>query len=244
MKRIQIIADSFAGADGLKAINQLLLEYLREQGFSAFSFTYYSRYEARSSRLRYDFATPAFQVWHQHYLEEKYADVDSTLDSVVEMTLPVFWDINQQLAQAKTPRERAMRQDSLDFGARRGLSIPVHGPNGDFANFLLVEMKGETCLQNWSTDQYEWMVVSQLYYSALLPHLLLKETERNQYELTDRERECLSLVSQSISVPDISKKLAITERTVNYHIQKLNRKLGVRNKHQAVAKALAEGIIQ
>lgn len=137
-----------------------------------------------------------------------------------------------------------MRQDSLDFGARRSVSVPLHGTRGDFANFLLVEMEGENCLANWEQDQYEWIVVSQLYYIALQPHLLLQETESNNYQLTDREREFLSLVFQPISVPDISKKLAITERTVNYHIQELNRKMGVRNKHQAVAKALAEGIIQ
>lgn len=170
--------------------------------------------------------------------------MDSTLDTTSETILPVFWDLEEQLANAKTPREKRMRQDSIDFGARRGVSVPIYRPRGGFANFLVVEMEGEDCLANWEKDQYEWMVVSKLYYEALQPHLLMHELETNCYQLTNRERECLSYVSQSISVADIAKKLAITERTVNYHIQKLNRKMGVRNKHQAVAKALAEGIIQ
>lgn len=42
----------------------------------------------------------------------------------------------------------------------------------------------------------------------------------------------------------ISKELNITERTVNYHIQRLNKKLGVKNKYQAVIKALNKGILK
>ena len=244
MKEMITLAQSLNSADNLRTINQILVHYLNGKGIHAFSFTYYSRYKARSARLRYDFATEIFQLWHMHYLEECYADVDSTLAMTAQTTLPVYWDLSEQLAHAKTPREQRMRQDSWDFGARRGVSIPVHGPSGDFANFLLVEMKDECGLANWQHDQYEWMVVSKLYYAAIQSHLLLQETEVNHYQLTEREHECLVLVSQSISVSEIAKKLQITERTVNYHIQKLNRKMGVRNKHQAVAKALAEKLIQ
>ncbi len=42
---------------------------------------------------------------------------------------------------------------------------------------------------------------------------------------------------------DIAKIMAITERTVNYHIQTINKILAASNKHQAVTKAIEQGII-
>ena len=68
-------------------------------------------------------------------------------------------------------------------------------------------------------------------------------SDSQQHLLTQRELQILLLVSKQLSVSDIANKIHLTERTVNYHIQKINKKLGVRNKHQAVSKAIATKII-
>jgi DNA-binding CsgD family transcriptional regulator len=51
------------------------------------------------------------------------------------------------------------------------------------------------------------------------------------------------MVAQRLSVEEIAKKLNITSRTTHFHIQNVNKKLGVANKFDAVNKALELGLI-
>jgi DNA-binding CsgD family transcriptional regulator len=75
--------------------------------------------------------------------------------------------------------------------------------------------------------------------------MLLKNQEPTpKYNLTQRDLQCLALLAKNHTLKSIAENLKITERTVNYHIQKLNKKLGVKNKYQAVAKALQKGLIK
>ena len=51
------------------------------------------------------------------------------------------------------------------------------------------------------------------------------------------------LISKNYSVSEMAHELHLTERTINYHIQKLNKKLGTKNKYQSLAKALRLGML-
>ncbi len=44
--------------------------------------------------------------------------------------------------------------------------------------------------------------------------------------------------------PEIGHKLEITERTVNFHFSNIISKLGVLNRHEAIAMGVAHGLIQ
>lgn len=56
--------------------------------------------------------------------------------------------------------------------------------------------------------------------------------------LSDRERECLELTAQGLSIQKIAASLGITTHTVNYHISNINRKLRAQNKSHALAIAI------
>ena len=193
--------------------------------------------------MKYDFATSNFKTWHEHYLGENYEEIDSTLESVYQATLPQFWDLQQQLKDSTSEKEKQMRLDSIAFGSEKGLSIPIHGPQEDFANFLVVQMRGETCLNHWQDIQYELFAAAYFYYSYLQKFLLKTQPPVAKHQLTSREIQCLVLIAKQYPVSMIAKSLHITERTVNYHIQRLNKKLGTKSKYQSVAKALKEGLI-
>ena len=60
---------------------------------------------------------------------------------------------------------------------------------------------------------------------------------------TVRERQILAMVSEGLSVRQIARKLSISPRTVESHTAKLCRKLGVRTRVQAVARAASLGLI-
>ncbi|MGA0919518.1 MAG: response regulator transcription factor [Gemmatimonadaceae bacterium] len=63
--------------------------------------------------------------------------------------------------------------------------------------------------------------------------------------LTEREREILTLVANGLTARDISARLGIAERTVNFHKKNLKARLGVTTTAQAVAwltRQMAQGV--
>jgi DNA-binding NarL/FixJ family response regulator len=69
--------------------------------------------------------------------------------------------------------------------------------------------------------------------------------ERAQIDavLTNREREVLTHLSDGLTMQQIARRLGISPRTVETHVAKLYRKLGVRSRLQAVTRAAAIGLI-
>ncbi len=61
--------------------------------------------------------------------------------------------------------------------------------------------------------------------------------------LTPREQQILAMISQGYTMQQTGKRLGISPRTVETHVAKLYRKLGVRTRVQAVSKAAQLGLI-
>ncbi len=222
-----------AKASTTQQAESILSAYLAPFGFRAFAFTYYAGHVKSGRKLRYHMVSDTLRPWHVYYLEQNYADADRTLEESHLMTLPLWWDVNEQLAQAKNKREQRIRRESIEFGINKGLSIPVHGPQHDFVSLTLHQFRGETCLEKFSSQQFEWLAATHIYYHCIRKILNLDSQKSSPYRLTNREEQCLLLTAQSWRVETIAKELKISARTVNFHIQNANRKLGTRNKYQA-----------
>ena len=62
-------------------------------------------------------------------------------------------------------------------------------------------------------------------------------------QLRPREREVLTLVAEGLSTREVARRMAYSERTIKNILQELTRRLGLRNRTQAVAWALRNGWI-
>ncbi|MEZ0234546.1 MAG: LuxR C-terminal-related transcriptional regulator [Actinomycetota bacterium] len=71
-----------------------------------------------------------------------------------------------------------------------------------------------------------------------------REGSEVEASLTAREHEILMLVSQGLTMQQAARRLGISPRTVETHVAKLYRKLGVRTRVQAVARAVHLGLIE
>ncbi|KTC67967.1 LuxR family transcriptional regulator [Legionella birminghamensis] len=222
----------FASASSLEHLNGLLSDYLGNAGIHSFAVTYYHRHTKTGSRLIYDWVSPALKIWHQYYLEQGYADIDRTLEYSEKSLLPVYWSVKDQLENAKNKREQRIREESLTYGIETGLSIPVYGPQGDFIVLVLHQRHAENGLADWQEKQYEWMIIAAIYFQQLR-HFLAHEAVKDA-NLTLREMQCLELTSQGLRLEAIAKLLEVSNRTVNFHLQNANKKLGVNNKYMAI----------
>jgi DNA-binding NarL/FixJ family response regulator len=81
--------------------------------------------------------------------------------------------------------------------------------------------------------------------SRLLEHIRSEGDSQSHLEpLTKREREVLALAAKGQSNKQIAAALAITERTVKFHISVILRKLDSANRAEAVQKGLTANLIE
>ena len=62
--------------------------------------------------------------------------------------------------------------------------------------------------------------------------------------LSARERQCLQLAAHGMTGAENGFKLGVTERGVTFHFANIVTKLGVLNRHEAIAKGIAQGIVR
>ncbi|WP_244470927.1 response regulator transcription factor [Microvirga massiliensis] len=95
-------------------------------------------------------------------------------------------------------------------------------------------------------DDYLTKPIDFEMLGAVIENRLRRRLERfgpTEIHLTEREREVLTWVGRGKTSAEIAIILGIRERTVNFHCDQAMKRLDVINRIQAVAKAMACGLI-
>ncbi len=70
-----------------------------------------------------------------------------------------------------------------------------------------------------------------------------RQGDQPRYDLTEREREVLSLLVKGMSNNDIADRLVVSRSTVKFHVSSILSKLGVSSRTEAVALALNSKLV-
>ncbi|HTP65937.1 MAG TPA: LuxR C-terminal-related transcriptional regulator [Geobacteraceae bacterium] len=176
--------------------------------------------------------------WLEVYAEKGYLFRDVIVSQNYASFKVQYWDL-ARLRQSH--QDEGLLTLCFDHGMNscyaHGSRLAVTGKNGSMFCYTGMDIE-----MNKRTDAILEFVTPHLHLA--LSHLYSnKQLEWNRGTISQREKEVLEWLKQGKNSWDISVILAISERTVNYHVYNIMEKLGVTNRPQAVAVATRLGLI-
>ena len=179
--------------------------------------------------------------WAQRYDEANHAAVDPVLRICSRSIIPLLW--HAQAAPLDRPTLRFM-DEARQHRLATGMTCSIIGGQGELA-FLSLTMSTDRQRDRRTVERQASQGVMLMSYvheglrrlngptRAALPVI----------RLTAREREVLTWVSAGKTSWEIARILALSDRTVIFHVDNAMKKLDTRTRSQAVARAVALGLI-
>lgn len=179
-------------------------------------------------------------AWVERYLEQGYLRIDPVVLGCFQRFHPVDWKRLDWSSRAA----RAFQKEAIEHGVgNQGFSIPIRGPNGQFALFTV----------SHSCDDDEWARFCEMHRRELIlvAHFFNQKALEFQpgripdqsQALSPREVDAMTLLAVGYSRAQAAETLSISEHTLRVYIESARFKLGALNTTHAVARALSRGLI-
>lgn len=172
--------------------------------------------------------------------------IDPLIKTGPKRFTPFLWDDVAAPAKLDAPQTR-LYGEAGELGISKGLSVPIHGHNGQYAMMSVVPDVNPRQADAHVRQHRDLLHLMSLYYHQHAGDMLIARHMGNNKQkalLTKRERECLQWVAVGKSACDISVILGISETVVLYHVENAKKKLYSSNRTHAVVKAVMLGLIE
>jgi LuxR family quorum-sensing transcriptional regulator LasR len=178
--------------------------------------------------------------WRQRYDAEHLAYVDPTVGHCLTSSLPVIWAPDLFDGSA----EGALYEEARSHGIVTGVTLPIHGPNGEFGvlSFASDARPGSEFTRHMARITPELTLVRDYAFASSQRFSELAGKD-DVPRLTRRELEVLNWVMAGKSSWEISMITRCSEATVNFHLANVRQKFNVNTRQQAVVKAISLGLI-
>ena len=178
--------------------------------------------------------------WINRYVEQGYLRIDPVVAGCYQRFHPVDWKRLDWSSKAA----RALLQDAIAHGVgNQGFSIPIRGPNGQFALFTLSHNGSD---QDWETftetNRRDLILLAHFFNQKALEFEPGRAPDAAQ-PLSPREIEAMTLLAVGYSRAQAADTLSISEHTLRVYVESARHKLGALNTTHAVARALSRGVI-
>jgi LuxR family transcriptional regulator len=195
-------------------------------------------------RLR-DIPTDAFHYW----CERGYYQIDPVQQLSLSSVAPFVWsyrpEANTILSNVLGESHRPVLRYLLETEMTDGVTVPVHMPSGGYATFSAICIGAK---RGYERDLSEHVaavnLLAHIFHASPLQEFREHEQRMPANSLTRRERECLQYSAEGLSAKQIAQRLDRSVATVVMHLGGACRKLGARNRTQAVAYAVRLGLIK
>lgn len=183
--------------------------------------------------------------WAWRYREHGYVAFDPRVTTTATRVAPVVWDGGDV---EDDWRVRRFLDDAARHGFKSGVAVSLHEASGNrviIAFDSALAMSEARCAAVLAELGEFMLLAAALQERVLRPRSLATRipVAQSACRLTEREHDCLCMAANGLTSGDMGGKLGIAERTVNFHIRNVLRKLEAQNRSEAVAKALARGVV-
>jgi len=174
--------------------------------------------------------------WRRRYLSKCYHFLDPVVIEGRQSCRPYLWGGSRYMRRLHA-EQRTFFEEARAFGIVFGMTIPVHGPDGECSFFSVASDAGPRAFQDLVEETTLPAQLLALQVHTVAMEYIVEDDEGPEIRLTDRERECLLWTAQGKTSWEISQIIGRSTATVNYHLQKAIHKLDACNKVQAAFKA-------
>ncbi len=233
--RFEREGERFSSVDSLDALASLLGSHAERLGFETFVYALEVPDGPPEARLALVNGYP--EPWIERYLERGYLDRDPVLAYARGGVLPIAWD-------ALGAEANRVMLEATEFGLRRGLSAPLHGPRFELGVLSFAtgaEVRDAPARVRAALPEAQLLAA---FVHETLGRILRRAGSAHLPPLTPRERECLLWVGEGKTSWEIGIIIGASERTVNFHLTNAAAKLGVSGRRHAVARALLLGLLR
>lgn len=179
-------------------------------------------------------------AWVQRYLEKGYLRIDPVVQGCYQRFHPVNW--RRLDWSSKAAREFA--QDAMAHGVgNQGYSVPLRGPNGQFALFSVSQTCDEPSWATFTESQRRNLILIAHFINQKALELEPGRKPAPAQPLSPREIEAITLLAIGYSRAQAANTMSISEHTLRVYIESARFKLGALNTTHAVARALTQGLI-
>ena len=193
----------------------------------------------KSSGDQYGILTYSHE-WEARYVEQNYDRIDPVVLGCFQRFQPVEWK-----SLDWSPRiVRRFMDEALDSGVgNQGLSVPIRGPNGQFALFTVNHRASDDQWARYTEAHQRDLILVAHYINTKALELDHSASLIAVPPLSPRESDALSLLAIGYSRAHAAETLRISEHTLRAYIESSRLKLGSLNTTHAVATALSRGLI-
>lgn len=178
--------------------------------------------------------------WVQRYVSEDYLRIDPVVLGCFQRFHPVDWKRLDWSSKAA----RVFLKDALAHGlGNQGFSIPIRGPNGQFALFTVNHSCDDDAWAAFCEAHRRELILVAHYFNEKALELEPGRAPQPAQALSPRELETLTLIAMGYSRAQVAETLAISEHTLRAYIESARFKLGALNTTHAVVRALTRGLI-
>jgi len=178
--------------------------------------------------------------WRDHYIAQNYIRADPVITGCFQRFHPVDWkrlDWSGKLA-------RQFLADALASGVgNQGYSIPIRGPNGQFALFTANHTCDDVAWAEFIDSHSRDLILIAHYFNRKALEFEPERKGEQSRALSPREVHAMTLLAMGYSRAQVADTLAISEHTLRVYIESARFKLGAHNTTHAVARALSRGLI-
>ena len=179
---------------------------------------------------------------HEYWFDRGYFRIDPVQQVALRTSTPFFWNYDPN---ADTLIKRFMSEDTVPVARylserdmSTGVTVPVHMPRGDYATVTGIRF-GDN--KEFERDALRYIadfnLLAHVFHEAAYSLFDAAALSVGKIRLTERERECLRYSAEGYSAKEISRIIDRSVPTVVMHLNAAARKLGAKNRTQAVVRA-------